>query len=81
MEHSPVEKDVGALVDGKLDKNQQCAFRAQKANCSMGCIKRSVTRGAREVILPLYSVLVIPHLCSDVDSSEQERCGPATACL
>ncbi|KAK4831369.1 hypothetical protein QYF61_017500 [Mycteria americana] len=45
------------LVDEKLDRNRHC-----KANRILGCIKRSVTSRSREVILPLYSALVRPHL-------------------
>ena len=55
--------------------SQQCALTAQKANCILGCTKSSVVRRVREVILPLCSVLVRPHLeyCVQMWSPQHRR--------
>uniref|UniRef100_A0A8B9ISR9 Reverse transcriptase domain-containing protein n=1 Tax=Amazona collaria TaxID=241587 RepID=A0A8B9ISR9_9PSIT len=50
------------LVHEKMNMSRQCALAAQKANHILGCIKRNVTSRSREVILPLYSALLRPHL-------------------
>jgi len=71
LERSSVEKDLAVLVDNRLVASQQCGLVAKKANGILGCIKMSVVSRAREVILPLYSALLGPHL----SSLAQERQG------
>ncbi|GAB0181394.1 mitochondrial enolase superfamily member 1 [Grus japonensis] len=59
---SSVERDLGVLADNKLNTSEQCAATAKKINRMLGCIKKGITSSNKEVIIPLYSVLVRPHL-------------------
>ena len=74
LESSRVEKDLGVLVDEKLDVSQQCALAAQKANCVLGCITKRVSSREREGIVPLCSALVRPYVKHRVQAwSPQHR--------
>lgn len=65
---SLAERDLGVLVDNKLEHETTCALAAKKGNGICGCISQNTASRLMEVILCLYSALRRPHLDSCVHS-------------
>ncbi len=55
-------KDLGVAVPYNLKFSQQCKDVAGKANRMLGFINRNFSFKNKDIILPLYISLVIPHL-------------------
>ncbi|KAK4824151.1 hypothetical protein QYF61_011229 [Mycteria americana] len=66
LESSPAERDLGVLVGSRLNMGQQRGSWAcpgsPEGKPHLGCIKHSMTSRSKQVIIPLYSALVRPHL-------------------
>lgn len=55
-------RGLGVLVDKMLNMKQQHGAAAMKADQPLGCICRGINSRDRDLIIPLYSALVRPHL-------------------
>jgi len=71
------EKNLGVLVEAKLSTRHQRALGAKMVNGVLGCIRQSIASRLEEVILPLCSALVRPHLesCARCWAPQYERQG------
>lgn len=67
LESNHTERDLGVLVNSRLNKSQQCAQAASKANYNTWCIRHGRVSQLREETVPIYAAVVrLPSstLCS-----------------
>ena len=62
LEHVEKEKDIGVTIDSKLSFEQHMNEKINKANSTMGLIRRTFTCLDEEIFSLLYKALVRPHL-------------------
>lgn len=62
LESTLWEKDLRILADTRLAVSRQSVLAAKRDNGILVCIRQSITNRSKEVILPVHSVLVSPHL-------------------
>ena len=55
-------KDLGIVVDRKLNMSQGCDAAAKKANAILGCSNRRIASKSCEVRVPRYLAPVRPHV-------------------
>ena len=56
------EKDLGIIVDNKLNFNSQVTAAVQKANKVLGLLRRTFSHMDKEIFCQLYKSMVRPHL-------------------
>lgn len=69
-------KGPGDADDSRLSISQQHVWTAKRANCILGCIKRSTTSQSKQVILPLHLALLQPYFkyCVQLRTPQYKKC-------
>ena len=67
MEHTILgatikEKELGVIISADIKVSEQCGIAASKGNQIIGLTRRTITYKENEVIIPLYTAVVRPHL-------------------
>ena len=56
------ENDLGITSSADMKASEQCGITAAKGSQIVGLIKRNIVYKENELILPLYKIIVKPHL-------------------
>ena len=56
------KKDLGVKITADMKILEQCGIAASKVNKILDLIKRNITYKEKKLIIPLYKVIVRPHL-------------------
>ena len=62
LAESQVEKDLGVQIDNQLNFDKHITDAIKKANSKLGMIKRTFVYLDKDLLTPLYTSLVRPHL-------------------
>ena len=56
------EKDLGLTISADMKVSEQCGIAAAKGNQNLGLFRRNIVYKEKELIIPLYTTIVRPHL-------------------
>ena len=56
------EKDLGVTFSADMKFSEQCGIAASKGNQILGLIRRTNMYKEKQLIVPLYKTIIIPHL-------------------
>ena len=56
------QKDLGLKFSADINVTEQCGIAASKGNTILGLIRRNIMYKDKQLIVPLYKAIVIPHL-------------------
>ena len=56
------EKDLGLIISADMRVSEQCGIAAAKGNQILGLIRRNIVYKEKELTIPLYKTIVMPHL-------------------
>ena len=56
------EMDIGLTISADMKVSEQCGIAAAKGNQILGLIRRNIVYKEKELIIPLYKIIDMPHL-------------------